>query len=382
MSFTNNESFLSLLISRKPVRLSYVAENDIVYLISTDFESRWPSHILREKVAAMDIKGSRVVGMPVLITKESEKKSVIQKFTLKYGETYVVKYFSHPSRMIRIEPGRMVTDISDKYYTWLEEEFDSVADDYDNHIFGNMINVLLRNRSLAVLRRHLSKNSRILEIGCGTGAETLELLKDGHHVLAIDISGRMLDNLNRKAEREGVSANLRTRKLKASMLGEILREEGEESFDLVYSTYGALNCEPNLMDMVEPLSVILKPGGYFVAGVYNKYCISEAILHIASLKLNRIFWRMRSPIPEGRSRFCIDVYSFTPSEFFEIFSTHFSREEIIGVPVIFPPSNYKKLFSFFSRKYDQLDRLDKKLSHAWPTKFLGDHFLMVLSNRP
>jgi len=376
----DDPSSISLAVPGRSVRLAYVAEGDQVFLISTDSNARWPSHILRERSAVMNIGGKKVEGVPALIKDEMERQSIIQMFKHKYGETYVAKYFSHPSRMIRVDLGNHERNGKNNYYEWLEEEFDSVANDYDAHISGNVVNVLLRNRSLKVLKSCLKRNSYILEIGCGTGAETIELLREGHQVLAMDISGMMLENLRKKAIREGVAENLRTCKSRASLLGLVLNEEGEKTFDMAYSTYGALNCEPNLSKVVEPLSLILKPNGYFVAGIYNKFCLSETLIHAASFKFNRIFWRFHNPILEGRSRFCIDVYSFTPSEFFELFRDRFSLRKIIGVPLLFPPSNFKKLFPFIQNRYDQLNRLDEALSQVWPTKFLGDHFLMVMSN--
>ncbi|MCW6168970.1 MAG: methyltransferase domain-containing protein [Thermoplasmatales archaeon] len=376
-----NESSLSLDVRGKLVRLAFVYEDDTIFVISTDSGARWPSHILRERSAALDLMGQKRKGVPYLIGDLTEKREVIQKFTNKYGDAYVSKYFSHPSRIIKIKLGIDGGLDKENYYEWLEEEFDTVADDYDEHIFGNIVNVLLRNRSLKVLRQYLPKNSSILEIGCGTGAETLELLKDGHSVLAVDISGRMLQNIKEKAKLEGLNDKLETRKMSASMIDILLREEGEQMFDLGYSTYGALNCEPHIEKMARPLSLLLKKDGHFVAGVYNKFCLSELMIQLSSMKFNQLSWRFRNPVPEGRSRFCIDVYSFTPSEFFRIFSDYFNVSEIIGVPVIFPPSNYKKLFPFIKNRYRQMNWLDEKLSGVWPTKFLGDHFLMVMGQK-
>ncbi|MCL4421109.1 MAG: methyltransferase domain-containing protein [Candidatus Thermoplasmatota archaeon] len=365
----------------RPVRLAFVHEEDNIFVISTDSGAKWPSHILRERSAELNAEGQQFRGLPFLVSEVTEKREIIQKFVNKYGEAYVSRYFAHPSRIIKIKIGPNGIAGKESYYEWLEEEFDTVADDYDEHIFGNIVNVLLRNRSLNVLRRYLPKNSSVLEIGCGTGAETLELLKDGHNVLAVDISGRMLRNIEEKARLEGLSDNLKTRKMSASMLDLLLREDGEQIYDLAYSTYGALNCEPNIEKMVGPLSLLLKRKGHFVAGVYNKFCLSETLIQLSSMKFNQLSWRLRNPVLEGRSRFCIDVYSFTPSEFFRIFSHYFTVNEIIGVPIIFPPSNYKKLFPFIKNRYNQIDWLDQKLSRVWPTKFLGDHFLMVLGQK-
>jgi ubiquinone/menaquinone biosynthesis C-methylase UbiE len=365
----------------RPVRLAYVYEADILFLISSDFDARWPSHLLREGKADFVVNGEHHSGVPELITSGEEKSIVLEKFIAKYGKDYVSKYFNSPARFLRIVARTRPDSVGGNYYRWLEEEFDSVADDYDKHIFGNRVNVLLRDRSLSKIRKFSVKGQHILEIGCGTGAETLELLRDGHEVLAIDISGKMLENIKRKVRDEGLTESLTTMKLRAANVGELLKTYDRKSFDIGYSTYGALNCEPNIENVPAALSMLLKPGGYFIAGVYNKFCIAEMASNVLSMNSSRLFWRLKNPIREGRSRFCIDVYSFSFTEFMGIFGKYFTALETEGVPVILPPSNFRRLLGLLERRFEMLDAADRRISGIWPMKYLGDHFLTVLQNR-
>ncbi|QRF75926.1 Mg-protoporphyrin IX methyl transferase [Thermoplasmatales archaeon] len=372
---------LSLISGGDSIELAYVIEGEVIYLISSDYNARWPSYILRNRKADFAIgkvSGSRT---PSLITSGEERENVLRKFTAKYGNDYVRKYFSRPARFIRLDVCTERQETGGNYYRWLEEEFDSVADNYDEHIFGNRINVLLRERSLKKLRKYLGKHQNVLEIGCGTGAETLELLRDGHEVFAIDISSRMLDNINAKARKEGIHERLNTMKLSASSIGELEGILGKSAFDAGYSTYGALNCEPDIEKIPGALSVLIKPGGYFIAGVYNKFCLSEMASNILSLNASRLFWRLKNPIREGRSRFCIDVYSFSFREFMSIFGSCFMALETDAVPIILPPSNFTRLINFLDQSYEKLDIIDQKLAGKWPMKYMGDHFLTVLQNR-
>ena len=373
--------YVTINTGDRPVRLAYVNESDILYLISSDFDARWPSHLLRERRADFVINDEHRSGVPELITTGEDRSIVLDKFIAKYGRDYVSKYFNSPARFLKIGVSTEPAAGGNSYYRWLEEEFDSVADDYDKHIFGNRVNVLLRDRSLRKIRKFAGKGQNILEIGCGTGAETLELLRDGHEVFAIDISGRMLENIQRKAREEGLIEGLGTRKLKASSVGDLLEAFGRKSFDIAYSTYGALNCEPNIEDVPRALSMLLKPGGYFIAGVYNKFCISEIVSNVLSLNGSRLFWRLDNPVREGRSRFCIDVYSFSFREFMGIFGQYFRALETEGVPVILPPSNFRRLLELLGRRFEMLDAADRRISGIWPLKYLGDHFLTVLQNR-
>ena len=90
----------------------------------------------------------------------------------------------------------------------LEAAFDAVAKDYDRHIFGNPINTWLRNVSVAVMSQLFKPGDTVLEVGCGTGTETLSLAKRGIRVVATDISSKMVNVLNAKAKESGVSDNV------------------------------------------------------------------------------------------------------------------------------------------------------------------------------
>ena len=93
-------------------------------------------------------------------------------------------------------------------YGDLEAAFDSVATDYDHHIFDNPINTWLRNVSIGMMAQIFEPGQTVLEVGCGTGTETLSLARKGVRVIASDISQKMLDVLSRKASAAGLSGRI------------------------------------------------------------------------------------------------------------------------------------------------------------------------------
>lgn len=64
--------------------------------------------------------------------------------------------------------------------------------------------------TMRYIRNHLitGRRCKILEVGCGTGAYSLELAREGHEVLATDISENNLDVLRKKVE-EGMSLEIK-----------------------------------------------------------------------------------------------------------------------------------------------------------------------------
>ncbi|MGA8303378.1 MAG: methyltransferase domain-containing protein [Thermoplasmata archaeon] len=375
---------LELLTPAGPVALGFVAEGSAVFLVGRERSARWPVTTMRAGTAHIRFPGGTTEGPISLITDPAEKRRVLGLFRAKYGDRRFERWYDHPARILRLEtrggPTSMGFETS-PYYDWLTAEFDNVADDYDHHITGNRINLLLRNRSLAQLRRTFRSSRSLLEIGCGSGMETLPLLADGHELLCVDISSRMLETVRSKARAEGSIERLRTRRLRASDLGTLLREVGEAEFDGGYSTYGALNCEEDLSPIPPALHSLFRPDGRFVAGVYNRWCLFETVGYALSGQPGRAFGRTHRPVPVGSSRFCVDIFAHSSSDFRRLFRPWFESERVEAIPVILPPSDLVGYAEKFSRHFDRLAAWDRSIASRWPLRELGDHFLMTFARR-
>jgi SAM-dependent methyltransferase len=371
---------LQLRTSTSVVTLGFAREEGSLYLIARDRAARWPVEILRTGSAQLTLPDGSLQGTPELVSDREEQTRILRMFREKYGPDRYARWYDRPARVLRITVGptpSASTPGAEHYYGWLQSEFDNVAEEYDHHILGNRINRLLRNRSLAWLRPRLAHAPNLLEIGCGSGMETLPLLREGHHIVAVDISERMLSVVRTKAEREGIADRLETRHLRARDLGRLAEELGQESIDGAYSTYGALNCEPELEPIPTALRRLLKPGAPFVAGVYNRWCLFEMAGYTASLQTGRAFGRRRNPVPVGSSRFCVDIYAHSVADFSRLFQEGFRVERVEGVPVLLPPSDLTGYAEKFSRRFELLADWDVRIGLRWPFNRLGDHFLMT-----
>lgn len=99
---------------------------------------------------------------------------------------------------------------------------------------------------------------RILDIGCGSGAPTIELAKlsDGE-IIGIDINQSLLDKLNSKIEEEGFSGRVKT--MKCSLFE---MDFPDESFDIIWAegSIWIIGFEKAL----EEWRRLLKPNGFLV----------------------------------------------------------------------------------------------------------------------
>ncbi len=371
---------LLLHIGGRTVELAFVRDGSCLFVATSGENPRWPSSILRTGSARVELNAGINEMSASLVTSGKKRDHVISLFIEKYGKGRISQWYTQKSKVIELSSASQEprTD-PEKYRSWLESEFNAIAENYDTHIFGNAVNALLRERSLELMRREFKKGSTLLEIGCGTGTETLELLKDGHEIVAVDISQNMLDIIRQKAERAGTSDSLETIRLNAEEISSLETTHGSGSFDGVYSNYGAINCVQNINEIPHALSRLLSPGGKLIMGIYNRLCLSEIFGYSMRFKFVNSLARLKKISAEGESRFCIDVYSYTLGEIVAIFSSDFHLELAEGVPVIIPPSNFVNYVEKFQRKFNTIKRLDSWLGKRWPFYWFGDHFLTVMT---
>jgi ubiquinone/menaquinone biosynthesis C-methylase UbiE len=120
--------------------------------------------------------------------------------------------------------------------------------------------------NLRVIREHLASPGRILDLGGGAGAYTLELAGDGHTVVLADLSSELLDLARRDIAadppaRERVEAVIETDARDLSAFA-------DESFDAVLclGPFYHLTCREDRLRAAEELARVLRPRGYaFVA---------------------------------------------------------------------------------------------------------------------
>jgi SAM-dependent methyltransferase len=207
--------------------------------------------------------------------------------------------------------------------------------------------------------------------------ETIPLLKEGHEILAVDISSRMLEVVREKAKAEGLSERLRVWKGRARDLGKVVDDYGSHAFDGGYSTYGALNCEPNLDFLPGTVATLLRRNAAFVAGVYNRWCLFEMLGYATTFQWRRAFGRRKNPVLVGTSRFCVDVYAYSVADFVALFGRPWRVIRVEAVPIILPPSDLTNYAEKFARHFERLAGWDGFLGRHWPWGFLGDHFLLT-----
>ena len=302
---------------------------------------------------------------------------ILPEFTRHFGPERVSRWFGPQVGCVALSESAN----GPTYHAQVEALFDLAAPAYDRTVQADPMNWHPRQVSAQVLRNLFSPGSRVLELGCGTGLETIPLAASGVNVVALDISAQMLAELERKANAASLARRIITRKGLLSDLSEIVSEFGPGSFDGAFSHFGALNCEPSLNGLPEALHELVKPAGRLSLGVLNRTSLLEMVWFSATWRPRRALARLGTTLPAGRSQFGVAVFPRGPGEMRRLFSPFFEVEKTMGVSVFLPPAHLGARLRRRPALLSLLRSIDRSVARRPLFRSLGDYFLTELVRR-
>jgi len=224
-----------------------------------------------------------------------------------------------------------------------------------------------------------SAQSRLIDLGCGTGLDAIRMAQRGHHVTAIDWSPQMVRRTCDRAKAENLADRVRAMVLGAH---ELQRLTPDAEFDGAYSNLGPLNCVPDLSDVARECARLLKPGAALVFTVIGRLCPWELAHYVRHGRWARAMVRFAPDVvPVGMNGHTIWTRYYTPREFYRGFKRQFTLEHFRGICVFAPPPYLTGLRARHLNLYRRLWRIDRFVS-GWPLlRGTGDHFLIVMKKR-
>lgn len=148
-------------------------------------------------------------------------------------------------------------------------KWDKQYDEYDGHTVRYLIS---RQKVMLKMLDALSlpKGSRVLELGYGAGQTAASFVERGYDVIGYDISERLCEIAKKKCAQKGPDSkfDLRVGSIESKL------DLADDSVDVVVQM-GALQYLYDPHECLKEAYRVLKPGGYFICGQRNAYCISH-----------------------------------------------------------------------------------------------------------
>lgn len=184
----------------------------------------------------------------------------------------------------------------------IAKAFDAEASVYGRKYADNPVMAELRRIFRREALASFPRGGRLMDLGCGTGEETLFFADEGFSVLAADPSEEMLEAVRSRARGKAVET------LRVSTREPALLPPG--AFDGVLAFWGPLNYDEDPGPAFVAVRRALRPGGRFVFTSVNRFCLWET-LHALARGRARFAFRRRSrsgvevPVGDGTlTAFC------------------------------------------------------------------------------
>jgi SAM-dependent methyltransferase len=266
----------------------------------------------------------------------------------------------------------------------MDPGFDAAADRYDEDEAGNPVLAQMRAWSMERMEEAFPKGTRLLELGSGTGTEAARLAAGGRRIALLDVSPRLLRRAAEKVERASPGALLGTHNLAARYLERLVSTYGARTFQGLYSSFGALNCEADLAPVAAGASKLLGPGGRVVVSIINRYYPAEMAWFLAHGELSDALRRLRRftqarAYPGGPLDVPTWYYSCRDVE--AAFKPYFDTVRLEALPLLWPPPYLDGVVRRHPGLFEALRPVDRALSRLPVLRGLGDHFLLSMVRR-
>ena len=261
----------------------------------------------------------------------------------------------------------------------LDSSFNEIASEYDDHFTNSIIGKMQRGRVKKIVSKYLPKNKSlsILEINCGTGEDAIWLTHKGHHVLATDISDKMIDIAKTKAK--NLQLNIQ---FDICSFSELKQKLHGQKFDLIFSNFAGLNCisEEEFKKLNTDFELLLKPNGKLIFILLGKYCWIERV-YFALKKNVKNSKRRLSPNEAnlGNNSFQ-KVWCYSVKEVQKMFYS-FKLNKSYPIGIIIPPSYFEKTLIQFKSLIPLIKYSENCFAvFSFLTNY-GDHACIILSHK-
>lgn len=254
--------------------------------------------------------------------------------------------------------------------------FDELASGYDaafgSTALGTSLRALVRER----LEAAFAGRRRILEIGCGTGDDAIDLARRGLDVLATDAAPLMVRVAAAKAAAAGCAERIQFRCVPMERLG---AELAGESFDGVFSNFGAINCARDFGRVAAGVAALLAPGAPLVWVVMGRHVPWEWAWFLARGQWRKAFRRTAKGGAAWRG---LQISYPTPAELERALRPHFVSTSRRALGVVLPPTYASGWLERSPRALTALVRVERSLQRYAALAAFADHYIFEARRLP
>ena len=253
--------------------------------------------------------------------------------------------------------------------------FNHIAVDYDRDFTDTPIGKLQRERVYHFLKLILKSNQSVLELNGGTGRDAAWIANQVKQVLSTDLSADMMHYAASKHQKE----NLRFHQLDINALN-----LQSDSFDLIFSNFGGLNClSPEAFQLFfKHAADKLTDQGDLVLVIMGRKCLWEQLYFSLKGNTKAAFRRKSKSVVDAQvGEFTVPTWYYAPQEVKAFAQEYFTVEQVRPVGSFVPPSYLNPFFESKPALLNTLFTFEKTIGSSSSWANYADHYFLHLKKR-
>jgi ubiquinone/menaquinone biosynthesis C-methylase UbiE len=272
-----------------------------------------------------------------------------------------------------VSPDNVLHDVSP-----VQKAFSRQAKHYDEDDRQNLVLQDMRQQVYRHTSFFLKKKSRILELNAGTGIDALHFASEGHSVLATDIAGGMVAEIEKKIAGNHLPGQLACQQCSYDQVDQFTGRE----FDYIFSNFGGLNCLDDLSLVTRHFSKIITEGAYVTFVIMPPVCPWELLWFFkghGKLAFRRFHKKGVLAHLEGEY---FKTYYHSLSQIKKAFGRDYRFIRSEGLCAVSPPPSRGDFPLGYPRLYRFLRKTDSWWRSRFPFNRCADHIIVTFQFRP
>ncbi|MEA3294297.1 MAG: class I SAM-dependent methyltransferase [Euryarchaeota archaeon] len=247
--------------------------------------------------------------------------------------------------------------------TGITQYYEDLANEYDNRFNNQRLDYMRSVENKALLEN--LKRGLILDIGCGTGEQTILLAKNGYTVIGMDISVEMIKIANDRINKAKLDDKISLLVASAEAL-----PFREDSVDGLISIFGVYSHVPTIDQAFGEIFRVVRPGSQSIITVVNRWNITWWTRTFCRGKINWLLHALKNKeyIVNG-----LWTYYFSKSELTNMLRSVGFKVRIGSLLILLYPHNNKNL-RFYEKMFI---RFEDKARWIYPFNGFGYYHLAI-----
>lgn len=262
-------------------------------------------------------------------------------------------------------------------YDSVNRAFTKQSLNYDRDDQQNQVLQDMREQVYNHVKKNLKPGDSILELNAGTGIDASYFARQGHSVLATDVSNGMIQQIREKIRSNDYNGRLTCQQLSYEDLDLLAGKK----FDYVFSNFGGLNCVDALHKVTQHLPAILNPGARVTFVVMPPVCLWEWLWLFTGNGRHAFRRFKKGGVISHLEGEHFKTYYFSLPQIQKAFGETFLLLRTEGLAVLSPPPargdfpvRYQKLYKF-------MRNMDSSIRNLFPFNRWGDHIVVTFQKK-